>query len=98
MNFTCNFSIADRIKENPKAFYALRKKRVAQERVCPLKDSGGNLCLQQDKVGEQLNEYFASVSTKETDVVIGELRMQKVDILIVSLQCGSGPFSTSSIH
>jgi len=49
-------------------------------------------------VGEYLNEYFASVSTKETNVVIGELRKQKVDILVVSLQCGSGPSGTSSIH
>ena len=68
-------SLAGWIKEIPKAFYAyIRGKRVAKERLGPLKDSGGNLCMQPDEVGEVLNEYFASVFIKEKDVVDGECR------------------------
>ena len=50
-------SLAGRIKENPKAFYAyIRRKRVAKERVGPLKDSGGNLCVEPDEVKDLTHE------------------------------------------
>eukprot|EP00061_Rhincodon_typus_P009663 g33323.t1 len=36
--------LADRIKENPKAFCTyIKSKRIARERVGPLKDKGGNV-------------------------------------------------------
>ena len=39
-------ALASRIKENPKAFYSyIKSKRAARERVGPLKDRGGNLCM-----------------------------------------------------
>ena len=62
--------MASRIKENPKAF--TKSKRVARERVGPLKDKGGNLCVEPEEMGEVLKEYFASVFTKEKDLVDDE--------------------------
>ena len=48
-------SLADRIKENPKAFYTyVRNKRVVRERIGPLGDKGGELCLEPKEVGEIL--------------------------------------------
>jgi len=48
-------SVAGRIKENPKAFYVhIKRKRVAKERVGPFKDSGRNVCVVPDVVGEVL--------------------------------------------
>ena len=65
--------MASRIKENPKAFYTyIKNKRVARERVGPLKDKGGNQCVEPKEMGEVLNEYFASVFIKEKDLVDDE--------------------------
>ena len=48
--------MANRIKENPKAFYSyVKSKRVARERVGPLKDSGGDLCMEPEEMGKILN-------------------------------------------
>ena len=75
-------SLAGRIQKNPVAFYAhIRRKRVAKERMGPLKNSGGNVCVEPDEVGEVLNECSTSVITKEKDVVDGECRKEDVDIL-----------------
>ena len=50
-------SLADRIKENPKAFYTyIRNKRVTRERVGPFKDKGGKLCAETKEVGETKRE------------------------------------------
>ena len=71
--------MADRIKENPKAFYSyVRNKRVVREKVGPLRDKSGELCFE-PKVGEILNEYFASVFTKERDVLTGGVSEGSVD-------------------
>ena len=46
-------ALASRIKENPKAFYTnIKSKRIARERVGPLKDKGGNLCVEPEEMGE----------------------------------------------
>eukprot|EP00061_Rhincodon_typus_P018579 g47801.t1 len=75
-------SLASRIKENPKACYLyIRRKRVASARVNPLKDKGGNLCIELEKVGEVLNEYFTLVFTKEKDMGDDKIREGYVDIL-----------------
>ena len=75
-------SLADRIKKNPKAFYTyVRNKRVVRERIGPLRDKGGELCLEPKEVGEILNEYFASVFTKERDTLIGSVSGGCVDLL-----------------
>ncbi|PLS49478.1 hypothetical protein CYV29_15670, partial [Carnobacterium maltaromaticum] len=68
-------SLANRVKENPKAFYSyIRSKRVTRERIGPLKDKGGKLCVESEKMGEILNEYFASVFTEERDMTDVEVR------------------------
>jgi len=59
MNFIFYCSFAGRIKENPQALYALRRKRVPKEIIYPLKDRGGNVCVEQDEADEYLNEYSA---------------------------------------
>ena len=74
--------LAGRIKENPKAFYSyVRKKRVVREKIGPLRDIAGELCLEPKEIGEILNEYFASVFTKEKDVLTGSVSEGGVDPL-----------------
>eukprot|EP00061_Rhincodon_typus_P015388 g43029.t1 len=73
-------SLANWIKENPKAFYTYAKsKRVTWERVGPFKDKEGNLCVEPDDVGEVLNEYFVSVFTKEKELVEDDVREGSVE-------------------
>jgi len=75
-------ALADRIKENPKAFYSyIRGKRMARVRIGPIRDSEGNLCLESEEVGEVLNEYFASVFTSERDLVVCEDSVKQADML-----------------
>eukprot|EP00061_Rhincodon_typus_P012807 g38766.t1 len=57
----------------------IRSKRVAREKVAPLKDKGENLYVELEDVGEILNEYFALVVTKEKNMVDGEYRERCVD-------------------
>ena len=72
--------MASRIKENPKAFYTyIKSKRVARERVGPLKGREGNLCVEPEEMGELLNEYFASEFTKVKDWVDDETGEECVD-------------------
>ena len=74
--------MASRIKENPKAFCTyIKSMRVARERVGPLKDKGGHLCVEPEEMDEVLNEYFASVFTKEKDLVDDESGKGCVDSL-----------------
>lgn len=49
-------------------YSCIRNKRVAGERIGPLKDKGGSSCMEPDEVGELclsevLNEYLATVSS-----------------------------------
>eukprot|EP00061_Rhincodon_typus_P003200 g19519.t1 len=74
-------SLASRVKENPKAFYAyVRRKTVTNETVGPLKDEGGKLYVELQEVGEILNEYFVSVFT-ENDMNNVEVRNECVNTL-----------------
>ncbi|MBB6725585.1 hypothetical protein [Proteus mirabilis] len=62
-------ALANRVKENPKGFYKyIKDKRVTRERIGPLKDQQGGLCVEPQEMGEILNEYFASVFTVEKDM------------------------------
>jgi len=75
-------SLANRIKENPQEFYSyVKSKRVARERVDPLRDSGGNLCMKPEELGDILSEHFASVFTKEKYLVDEESRVGCLNIL-----------------
>eukprot|EP00061_Rhincodon_typus_P014988 g42407.t1 len=61
--------LASSIEGNAEAFYAhIRIKRVTRDRLSPLKDKEGNLCLEPEEVGKVLNEYFTLVFTKERDM------------------------------
>ena len=74
--------LANRNKGNPKAFYACKmSKRVARKRVGPLKDNGGKLYVEPKEVGENLNEYFVLVLTKEKDITDVEVRDRCVNAL-----------------
>jgi len=80
-------SLAGRINENSKAFYAyVRNKRMTRVRLGPVKYSSGNLCMESEAIGEALNEYFSSVFTNERghdveeDSVIQAGRLEEVDI------------------
>lgn len=53
----------------------IKNKSITRERVRPLKDIGGNLCLVPEEMGEVLNEHFASEFTKERDMEAGEIRL-----------------------
>eukprot|EP00061_Rhincodon_typus_P003667 g20667.t1 len=73
-------SLANKIKENPKAFVAyIRRKRVARERVGPLKGKGEKLRMEPQEVEEILNKYFVLVFTKEKDMSDIEVRDEFVN-------------------
>eukprot|EP00061_Rhincodon_typus_P015194 g42732.t1 len=62
-------ALANRIKENPKGFYKyIKDKRVTKDRIGPLKDQQGSLCVETEEMGETPNEYFASVFIVEKDM------------------------------
>ena len=53
-------------KENPKAFFAqVHSRKPIKSSIGPLKDSKGNIISSDEGMAELLNEYFASVYTKE---------------------------------
>ena len=72
--------LAGRIRENPNYSY-VRNKRVVREKIGPFRDKGGELCLEPKGIGEILNEYFASVFTKERDLLTGSVSEGGVDPL-----------------
>eukprot|EP00061_Rhincodon_typus_P009006 g32134.t1 len=59
----------------------MKNKRVARERVGPLKDEEENLCVAPEEVGEILDKYFVSVFTKEKELVEDDLREGNVEFL-----------------
>eukprot|EP00061_Rhincodon_typus_P003219 g19566.t1 len=75
-------SSANRVKEHPKAFYAyIRRRKVAREKVGPLKDKGGNLCGEPQEVGKILNKYFVLVFAVEKDMTDVDIRDECVNTL-----------------
>ncbi|GCC29521.1 hypothetical protein chiPu_0007963 [Chiloscyllium punctatum] len=46
---------------------------MIREKVGPIRDSGGNLCVESEQIGEALNEFFASVFTKERELLVNEI-------------------------
>ena len=58
--------LADRIKTNPKEFYAyVRSKTKTKDRIGPLINNAGTLTNDDKTMSEVLNKYFASVFTVE---------------------------------
>ena len=57
--------VAKNAKENPRLFYAhLKGDRGNRQRVGPLKDENGKLIVEPKLQAEVLNNYFASVFTR----------------------------------
>eukprot|EP00061_Rhincodon_typus_P005637 g25399.t1 len=75
-------TLARRVKENPKAFHRyIKNRRITREKVGPLKDKEGNLCLDAENVGKILNENFASVFTQEKDMEDSEICEEHANML-----------------
>eukprot|EP00061_Rhincodon_typus_P008249 g30695.t1 len=55
--------------------------QIMREKVGPLNDKGGNLCLEVEDVGEILNEYFVLVFTQEKDTEDSEISVEHVNML-----------------
>jgi hypothetical protein len=54
------------VKSNPKSFYAyVRSKTSVKEVVGPLRDRDGKLVMESEGMCNTLNDFFASVFTKE---------------------------------
>eukprot|EP00061_Rhincodon_typus_P013404 g39759.t1 len=51
------------------------------EKVEPLKDKGGNSCLEAENVGEILSEYYAMVFNKEKDMEDSEICVEHANML-----------------
>jgi len=74
--------LAEKAKENPKRFYKyIKGKRVTRERVGPLQDQQGHLCVGPQEMGETLNEYFSSVFTVQKSMDVKELGEINSDVL-----------------
>eukprot|EP00061_Rhincodon_typus_P012919 g38973.t1 len=54
---------------------------ITRDKVGPLKDKGGNLCLEAEDVGKILNKYFASVFTQEKDMEDSEISVEHTNML-----------------
>ena len=60
------YRLAERIKEQPKAFYSyVNSKRLTKDNVGPLEDANGNLIDSDEEMSCILNDYFSSVFTRE---------------------------------
>ena len=68
--------LADRIKVDSKAFYAyVNSKRICKDRIGPIIDmSSGKLIYEAADMVKLLNDYFATVFTKEMNVENFEIR------------------------
>lgn len=75
-------SWASRIKEKSRLFLKMfiKNKAVTGEKVGPLKFKGENLCLELDNACGVLNEYFASVYTKEKPMKYGEITVEDISL------------------
>lgn len=67
--------IADKIKEDPKSFYAyVRSKSKTKTTIGPLLNADGNIVMDNKGMVSILNDYFSSVFTKEDLENIPEAR------------------------
>src|SRR6202142_4093907 len=72
--------LADKIKEDPKSFYAyVRSRSKVKVKIGPIKDNLGQVVSEDSEMVNIFNEYFSSVFTKE-DLI----NIPKVDNMIVN--------------
>ena len=74
--------LADKIKEDSKALYAyVNKNRACREKIGSIHDdSTGNLLHEPRDIVKLLNEYFATVFTKETEIEEFLIKGEEVSI------------------
>ena len=66
--------VADLVKENPKAFWAyVNSKTKMRSGISDLKDENGTMCSSDADKANILNNFFASVFTKEGDSAIKDI-------------------------
>lgn len=74
--------IAELVQENPKAFWAyVNSKTKLRSGISDLKDENGDMRSSDVDKANILNNFFASVFTKEGDSVIKELTPKPLDLL-----------------
>lgn len=62
-------SLAKNINKNPKSFYSyVRSKTTVKETIGPIKDSNNEYITDTEQTCEELNNYFASVFTDESNI------------------------------
>eukprot|EP00061_Rhincodon_typus_P004380 g22433.t1 len=72
-------ALAEKIRVNPKRFFkSVKGKRITRERIGPLKDQSGYVCVEPQEMGEVVTEYFSSVFTVEKDMKTRELGEVKI--------------------
>jgi ribonucleases P/MRP protein subunit RPP40 len=66
--------LANRIKEEPKQFYAyVNAKRKTKDSIGPLRDDKGQMIREDGLMGNMLNSYFGAVFTKEDEMELEEV-------------------------
>ncbi|XP_059826353.1 uncharacterized protein LOC132394340 [Hypanus sabinus] len=75
-------ALAVKVKDNPKSFYRyIKSKRTVRDKIGPLEDQSGRLCMEPQEMGEILNGFFASVFTKETGKKSMEIRQINREVM-----------------
>ncbi|XP_059807923.1 uncharacterized protein LOC132382078 [Hypanus sabinus] len=66
--------LANKVKVNPKGFYSyIKSKRIVRDKIGPLENQGGQLCVEPKEMGAILNDFFSSVFTKEKDIELSKV-------------------------
>jgi ribonucleases P/MRP protein subunit RPP40 len=66
--------LTDRIKEEPKRFYAyVNAKRKTKDIIGPLRDDNGQMIREDGMMANMLNSYFSEVFTKEDEMELEEV-------------------------
>ena len=74
--------VADLVKENPKAFWSyVNSKTRMRSGISDLKDENGTMCSGDADKANILNNFFASVFTKEGDSAIKDITPKTLDSL-----------------
>ena len=74
--------VADLVKENQKAFWSyVNSKTRMRSGISELKDENGTMCSRDADKANILNNFFASVFTKEGDSAIKDITPKTLDSL-----------------
>ncbi|PJG60108.1 RNA-directed DNA polymerase, partial [Aeromonas cavernicola] len=74
--------LASKGKVNPKGFYRyIKSKRIVRDKIGPLENQSGQLCVEPREMGEILNDFFSSVFTKEKDMEMCKVWDRSKDVM-----------------